>query len=122
MPNPEDQDSLATRAEADSTPESPELDRSSSFPQKIGRYRTIKLLGEGGFGRVYLAHDDELDRPVAIKVPRPDRISRPEDVEAYLTEARTLARLDHPCIVPVLDVGRTGDGLCFVVSKYRAKR
>ncbi len=86
-------------------------------PRKIGRYRIIRRLGQGGFGRVYLAHDDELDRPVAIKVPNPERINRPEDVEAFLVEARILAKLDHPHIVPVHDVGRTDDGLCFVVSK-----
>src|SRR5262249_4081295 len=84
---------------------------------KIGRYRIVRLLGQGGFGRVYLAHDDDLDRPVAIKVPNPERIAHPEDVEAYLNEARILARLDHPNIVPVFDVGRTEDGLCFIVSK-----
>ncbi len=44
-------------------------------PQSIGRYRVIRQLGQGGFGRVFLAHDDELDRPVAIKVPNPARIS-----------------------------------------------
>ena len=87
-------------------------------PTKIGRYRILGRLGQGGFGRVYLARDDDLDRPVAIKVPRPERISRPEDVEAFLAEARTLAKLDHPQIVPVFDVGRTDDGLCFVVSKF----
>jgi serine/threonine protein kinase/formylglycine-generating enzyme required for sulfatase activity len=86
-------------------------------PSNIGRYRIISLLGQGGFGRVYLAHDDELDRPVAIKVPNPERITRPEDVDAFLIEARNLAKLDHPNIVPVFDVGRTEDGLCFVVSK-----
>jgi serine/threonine protein kinase len=86
-------------------------------PATIGRYRIIRRLGQGGFGTVYLAHDDELDRPVAIKVPNPERIEHPEDVEAYLNEARILARLDHPSIVPVYDVGRTEDGLCFVVSK-----
>lgn len=43
----------------------------SSDPTKIGRYRVIRLLGKGGFGRVYLAHDDELDSAVAIKVPNP---------------------------------------------------
>ena len=86
-------------------------------PSKIGRYRIIRRLGQGGFGRVYLAHDDDLDRPVAIKVPNPERITHPEDVEAFLAEARILARLDHPHIVPVFDVGRTEDGLCFVVSK-----
>ena len=91
--------------------------RRDGDPSKIGRYRIIRRLGQGGFGRVYLAHDDDLDRPVAIKVPNPERITPPEDVEAFLVEARILAKLDHPHIVPVLDVGRTEDGLCFVVSK-----
>ena len=86
-------------------------------PSRIGRYRIIHRLGQGGFGTVYLAHDDDLDRPVAIKVPNPERITDPEDVEAFLVEARILAKLDHPNIVPVHDVGRTEDGLCFVVSK-----
>ena len=99
----------------------PPLESSSDFsdvdPSKIGRYRIIRRLGQGGFGRVYLAHDDDLDRPVAIKVPNPERISSPEDLEAFLIEAQVLAKLDHPHIVPVFDVGRTEDGLCFVVSK-----
>ena len=87
-------------------------------PSQIGRYRIIRRLGQGGFGRVYLAHDDELDRPVAIKVPNPESNHSPrKDVEAFLIEARILAKLDHPHIVPVFDVGRTDDGLCFVVSK-----
>ena len=86
-------------------------------PSEVGRYRVIRRLGQGGFGRVYLAHDDELDRQVAIKVPNPGRITHPKDVEAFLTEARILAKLDHPNIVPVFDAGRTEDGLCFVVSK-----
>jgi serine/threonine protein kinase len=90
---------------------------SDGDPSKIGRYRIIRRLGQGGFGRVYLAHDDDLDRPVAIKVPNPERIARSEDVEAFLVEARILAKLDHSHIVPVFDVGRTDDGLCFVVSK-----
>ena len=84
----------------------------------IGRYRLLRLLGAGNFGRVYLAHDADLDRRVAIKVPDPERISGPEDAEAYLTEARMLAKLDHPNIVPVYDVGRTDDATCYVVSKY----
>jgi len=90
---------------------------SDGDPSKIGRYRIIQSLGQGGFGRVYLAHDDDLDRAVAIKVPNPGRITHPEDAEAFLVEARVLAKLDHPNIVPVHDVGRTEDGLCFVVSK-----
>jgi len=85
--------------------------------KKIGRYTILGRLGKGGFGEVFLAHDDDLNRSVAIKVPRPERVSQPEDIEAYLNEARILAGLDHPHIVPVYDVGRTDDGLCFVVSK-----
>jgi serine/threonine protein kinase len=100
----------------------PAADTSDEFlegnPSMIGRYRVVRCLGQGGFGRVYLAQDDELDRPVAIKIPSPERIAGPEDVEEHLREARALARLDHPRIVPVHDVGRTGDGLCYVVSKY----
>ena len=99
----------------------PPVEGSSGFlggdDKKIGRYTILGRLGQGGFGRVYLAHDDDLDRPVAIKVPNPERIAHPEDEEAFLTEARILAKLDHPNIVPVFDVGRTEDGLCFVVSK-----
>src|SRR5713101_5003778 len=89
----------------------------SDHPKLIGRYRVERLLGEGGFGRVYLAHDDQLNRPVAIKVPHRHRIAQPDDAAAYLAEARILARLDHPNIVPVYDVGSSGDGLCYVVSK-----
>jgi serine/threonine protein kinase len=87
-------------------------------PSAIGRYRIIERLGQGGFGRVYLARDDALNRAVAIKVPNPERVAGPEDVEQYLAEARALAKLDHPHIVPVYDVGRTDHGLCYVVSKY----
>ncbi len=87
-------------------------------PLKFGRYTSLRGLAKGGFGEVFLAVDDELNRRVAIKVPRPERVSQPKDIEAYLNEARILASLDHPHIVPVYDVGRTDDGLCFVVSKY----
>ncbi len=92
-------------------------DDQTGDPTRVGRYRVVKPLARGGFGRVYLGYDDDLDRSVAIKVPNPERIDRPEDIEAYLAEARNLARLDHPHIVPVYDVGRTADGLCYIVSK-----
>ena len=88
-------------------------------PRRIGgRYRIERVLGEGGFGRVYLAHDEQLRRPVAVKAPHQRLVSRPEDAEAYLTEARTVAGLDHPNIVPVYDAGRDADHPCFVISKY----
>src|SRR6516162_9305946 len=90
----------------------------SAAPAHIGRYRIERVLGQGSFGLVYLAHDDQLQRLVAIKVPHRKLVDRPEDAEAYLTEARTVANLDHPNIVPVHDVGSTEDCPCYVVSKY----
>ncbi|HUG70853.1 MAG TPA: SUMF1/EgtB/PvdO family nonheme iron enzyme [Pirellulaceae bacterium] len=86
-------------------------------PASIGRYQVRGLLGEGGFGRVYLAWDQELKRHVAAKVPHPHRVAEPADGEAYLQEARLIASLDHVGIVPVYDVGRTDDGYFYVVSK-----
>lgn len=90
----------------------------TSQPQSIGRYRVEQVLGKGGFGLVYLAHDGQLQRLVAIKVPHRKLVDRHETAEAYLTEARTVANLDHPNIVPVHDVGSTEDCPFFIVSKY----
>ena len=110
-------DPYATRGSAPE--ESPPVpDDSPPQPKRIGRYRVERVLGEGGFGRVYLAHDDQLNRPVAIKVPHRHQLAQPHDAAAYLVEARILASLDHPNIVPVHDVGSTGDGLPFIVSKF----
>jgi serine/threonine protein kinase/formylglycine-generating enzyme required for sulfatase activity len=85
---------------------------------RLGRYRLTAQLGSGGFGVVYKGHDDDLRRDVAVKVPHPHRITSPQDTEAYLTEARILASLDHPGIVPVYDFGRNADGLCYLVCKF----
>jgi serine/threonine protein kinase/formylglycine-generating enzyme required for sulfatase activity len=90
------------------------------MPEKFGRFRVTGKLGVGGFGVVYQGYDEELHRDVAIKVPHPERITTPEDVESYLAEARVLASLDHPGIVSIYDVGRTPDGGCFLVSKLIA--
>ena len=87
-------------------------------PERIGRYTIEKVLGRGGFACVYLARDEELKRDVAIKVPRRDRLASASQLGAYLAEARIVAQLDHPGIVPVYDAGLTDDGLCFVVSRY----
>lgn len=87
-------------------------------PERIGRYRIDKVLGQGGFGLVYLAYDEQLHRFVAVKVPHGHRISRPEDVATYLTEARAVANLEHPGIVPVHDIGSTTEYPCFIISRF----
>ncbi len=89
----------------------------AALPKRIGRYRVERILGQGGFGIVYLAHDDQLRRPVAVKVPHAELVARPEDAEPYLTEARTVAGLEHPNIVPIYDVGDTEDFPVFVLRR-----
>jgi len=80
-----------------------------------GRYRLDKLIGEGGFGRVYQGYDPELDRPVAVKIPRPDRLASPDQADLFRQEAKRVARLRHPGIVPVFDAGQDG-AVFFIVS------
>ncbi len=108
---------LGTSGSEPSTEESA-VSFSILHPTRVGRYSIIRRLGKGAFGEVLLGYDEELRRPVAIKVPNPKRISQAGDLDAFLTEARILASLDHPQIVPVYDVGRTEDGRYFIVSKF----
>src|SRR5688572_17854298 len=77
---------------------------SPEIPPAIGRYRVVQRLGAGGFGVVFLAQDEQLGRPVAIKVPHAKLLASPADAEPYLREAQLVAGLDHPHIVPVYDV------------------
>jgi len=83
-----------------------------------GRYRLVSTLGQGGYGVVYLAIDEDLRRNVAVKVPAINRFRSRSDADSYLTEAQLVAGLDHPNIVPVYDVGRTDEGSIYVVSKF----
>ncbi len=92
--------------------------KGETSPPSIGRYRTESVLGEGGYGCVYLAYDDELQRHVTVKVPHRFRIKTPEDLQTFLAEARLLAKLEHPNVVPVHDVGYTQDGICYIVSRF----
>jgi len=93
-------------------------DSSASPPRQVGRYALIRQLGEGGFGRVYLARDEELGRLVAIKLPKARAPATDAAVEGFLGEARIAAQLKHPAIVVVHDVGRDAAGLIFVVQEY----
>ncbi|MBP86691.1 MAG: hypothetical protein CMJ64_08245 [Planctomycetaceae bacterium] len=83
----------------------------------FGRYRLMKTLGEGAMGSVYLAHDAQLDRKVALKIPKFDAKSESKHIERFLREARSAATLSHPNICPVYDVGET-DGTHFMTMAY----
>jgi formylglycine-generating enzyme required for sulfatase activity len=89
---------------------------SAPLPSAFGRYRVTRLLGEGGYGRVYQAFDEQLQRDVAIKVTSGQRWTAASQA-TMLAEARLLAGLDHPHIVPVYDAGQTEQQELYVVSK-----
>ncbi len=120
-------DELARRINAlkvtswlDKPVQAPADDSSSSQSAKheprtlAGRYRLDDLIAEGGFAQVWQGYDLELHRHVAVKLPKPSRL---DSTEAFLAEARRVAQLKHPGIVPVHDVGRE-DGTCFIVSEF----
>ena len=71
--------------------------------ETIGHFRMVRQLGVGGFGSVWQAKDTELDRSVAVKIPRKEQLSEKE-TEQFLREARAAARLKHPNIVEIKDL------------------
>lgn len=83
----------------------------------IARYRILALLGEGGMGAVFKAHDLTLQRDVAVKVMHLHFARQADFKERFLQEARVAARLDHPCIVQVFDFGQT-NSMLYIVMKY----
>lgn len=91
-------------------------------PAEHARYEIGELIGEGGMGSVYLARDRELEREVALKVLR-DPAPSVDERERILREARILASLEHPGIVPIHDVGTLADGrLFYVMKRVRGER
>jgi serine/threonine-protein kinase len=83
-----------------------------------GRYRLVRLLGEGGMGVVWAAVNDAFGREVAIKVMLREVASAdPTAIERFFTEARICGTIRHPGIVDVLDVGRADDGAPFLVME-----
>ncbi|HEY7348031.1 MAG TPA: protein kinase [Ktedonobacterales bacterium] len=80
----------------------------------LGPYRLLSLLGVGGMAEIYRAHDPRLDREVAMKVLPFDLAKQPGFLERFRREARVVARLDHPNIMPIYDFGEEG-GVMYVV-------
>jgi serine/threonine protein kinase/regulation of enolase protein 1 (concanavalin A-like superfamily) len=78
------------------------------MPQRIGRFEVRAVLGAGGMGTVFRAWDPQLEREVALKVPRQHILASSQQIERFLREARASARLRHPHIVPVYDAGFDG--------------
>src|SRR5262245_32323380 len=90
---------------------------SSRAPRTLGTFELIEAVGSGAFGTVYKARDPRLDRTVAIKVPRSGHLADGADLDRFLREARSVARLRHPAIVPVHDVGEH-EGVPYLISDF----
>lgn len=87
------------------------------LPEHFGRYHVLNKLGCGAMGSVYLAHDTQLDRPVALKVPHFSSSESPHLQERFFREARAAATLSHPNLCPVYDVGEI-DGIPFLTMAF----
>ncbi len=87
------------------------------MPARIGRYQPECELGRGNFGVVYRAYDPALDRKVAVKTPHAHRVQTEADFLEFQRKAQKAAKLSHPAIVPVFDVGRN-EGVCYYVMEF----
>ncbi|MGX9888114.1 serine/threonine-protein kinase [Streptomyces sp. NPDC002276] len=88
------------------------------YVEQIGRYRLERRLGSGAFGTVWLAHDDELEAPVAVKVLADNWAHRMDIRERFLSEARLLRRAGSNRVVQVYDIGELPDGRPYFVMEY----
>lgn len=93
----------------------------SSYMPEIPGYRVLRRIGKGGMSQVYLGVQESLDRQVAIKVMAPSALTDEISKQRFEQEARTIAKLEHPCIVGIHEVGRTSQGLLYYVLPYLAK-
>src|SRR5687767_11110435 len=80
----------------------------------IGKYRIVRPLGRGAMGVVYLAHDTDLERDVALKVMVPHIVHDAEMRGRFQREAKAVARMTHPNIVNVFDLGTHTDGSPYI--------
>src|SRR3984893_10870097 len=85
--------------------------------QTLGHYRIESKLGEGGMGVVYRAFDTHLDRPVAIKLLRPEATVSPERKRRFVQEAKAASALNHPNIIHIYDIDNT-DGTDFIAMEF----
>src|SRR5687768_13177385 len=88
------------------------------LPFQIPGYRIIRRLGSGGMATVWLATQESLSRPVAVKVLAGERTPGEELVRRFENEARVIAQLVHPHIVGIFDVGRTSNGQIYYTMPY----
>jgi serine/threonine protein kinase len=88
---------------------------------RFGRYKLVAKLGKGSMGIVYKAHDPNIDRTIALKVMRQDRVTSQDFVQRFLKEARAIGKLSHPNIVSVYDAGQDREALFIAMELLEGK-
>ena len=91
---------------------------SEPIPERIGSYRVIRLVGEGGMGQVFEAVQEQIERRVAIKVLLPEYARDAEVAQRFFNEARATNIIGHAGIVTVFELGYTADGTAFIVMEF----
>ncbi|NHC21979.1 serine/threonine protein kinase [Nocardioides sp. IC4_145] len=89
-----------------------------SMPARLGRYAVRRRLGSGGFATVWLAYDEQLDSPVAVKVLADNWTGDSHVLRRFVEEGRYLRRVESPHVVPVYDAGELDDGRPYLVMAY----
>ena len=115
----------SSAAPANGTPSEISIDSGRHFARqlaagnrRLGKFELQAELGSGSFGYVFRAYDKELDRTVAVKIPRAGNMAEGEEASRFLREARSVAQLKHGGIVSLYEIGQTEDGVCFLVTEF----
>lgn len=88
-----------------------------SFPEQIGRFHVLRLLGSGGFGNVFLAQDPKLNREIALKIPLDHALMTAESRRRFVWEGQAAASLNHPNLVSVYEAAEY-EGIPYIASEY----
>src|SRR5437667_3934177 len=88
------------------------------LPQSVDRFQIVRILGKGGMGTVYLARDERLERPVAVKILHSEDLATEDRRARFMREARTAASVRHPNVATIYEVGETDEGVPFSIMEY----
>ncbi len=116
-PDGTDMEDADDEGEPTETGDDEDEERDPSMPDKLGPFEVVKMLGEGGMGAVYLARQVSLDRPVALKVMKPEWASNPNFLVRFTREAYAAAQLLHHNVVQVYDIG-TDQGINYFSMEF----